>query len=164
MRTLVLATLALPFGAWGADLYRCTDQDGLQNYVSKPVPGLDCTHISTYDEDGRWQYVITGADGATLSFDRKTVVKHGADRTIWVQSRNGQTPRYVPGIGNVQRSLTRVRFSCSAMTSEILSFADYGVGGEVLKSGTYLTPSPASPVAPDTVYEAVLDAICQPNT
>lgn len=165
MRSLILCLcLAAPTHALCAELYKCTGPSGIPSYVSKPIQGHQCEFVSRYTpSEGRWRYVATGLDGAAISFDKETALRSSGTRTVWVQTNYGQKTKYVNGVGAVQKSLARVRFSCPAMSSETLSFADYGSSGDLLKSGTYTDPGPATPIAPDSIYEAVWQAVCTPS-
>lgn len=147
---------------YGADLYKCTDDKGVPSYVSKPIAGQSCMFISRYTQrDGRWRFVTMSAKGSVVSIDMETIQRTPASVTLWVQSvHDGEKPM-IPGKGISYKTLSRERFSCNAMTSETLAYAEYDESGTVLENRAYTSGAGAAPIVPDTVYEPIWREVCK---
>jgi len=145
-----------------AELYQCTGGDGTRNYVSHPIEGQDCRML-TRSVEGRWRFVTVSLKGSVISYDKDTVQRADGAVTAWVQFvHQGDEKPYIPSKGYSSKTLNRERVSCERMTTQTLSFAEYDDKGNVLANGTYLSGSP-QPVVPDSVYEAVWQALCRPQ-
>lgn len=160
---LFLFLIALSSPAYAADLYKCIDDDGIPSYVAKQVAGQACTLISRYTQkDGRWRFITMSAKGSVVSIDMETIQRTPAAVTLWVQSvHDGEKPM-ISGKGVSYKTLSRERFSCNAMTSETLAYAEYDASGTVLENRAYVTGAGAAPIVPDTVYEPIWREVCKP--
>lgn len=160
---LVFALLALHHSpAVAATLYKCTGNDGVPNYVRAPLADMDCEIISQYTPTAsRWQYVGMTQDPAVISIDKETMDRNKSGFSAWVQylAQPGKTL----DMGNGKWSnklLHRYRVECSARTMATVSYVGYTESGNVIDSGSYLTPMPA-PIIPGSVGEMIWASGCK---
>jgi len=156
---------ALLFGWCGASmadtahLYRCPDSEGNIQYHSKAVEGSACTRIS-YPPSVRWKTVTTDSNGGTSSIDTQTIARDGDIVTAWVRYDLGEAYMAVNG-SRVEYTLQRERHDCRKMIASTLSYVNYGVGGAILESNTYVGNGFPSPIVPDSKGELINIAICK---
>jgi hypothetical protein len=103
-----------------------------------------------------WVYVTTSNQKADFYYDSDTIQRSGNIVTVWEKydlSRVATTKE--------RTRISRYRYDCAERTSTLLASNVYYPNGEV-KSFTYKAyEQEEEAVAPDTVTEAVLEAVCQ---
>jgi hypothetical protein len=103
-----------------------------------------------------WVYVTTSNQKADFYYDSDTIQRSGNIVTVWEKydlSRVATTKE--------RTRISRYRYDCAERTSTLLALNVYYPNGEV-KSFTYKAyEQEEEAVAPDTVTEAVLEAVCQ---
>jgi hypothetical protein len=102
-----------------------------------------------------WVYVTTHNNGADYYYDSDTIQRSGNQVTVWRKldhSRN-KTVKY-------REEKSQYRYDCSRRTYTLLNIIIYYPDGKV-ESFTWKThEQEIEPIAPETVSEAVLEAVC----
>lgn len=124
------------------------------------IAGLMLSASVTAADDGeRWLTIGEASGGTTFAVDRQTLQARGDAVTAWVKfTYAGPPPAGVPADAGYMN--TQLRFQCEARTVAILSMVVYSPDGKHL-ADTH-SPSPPSPVIPDSVNERIWSALCTP--
>jgi hypothetical protein len=102
-----------------------------------------------------WVYVTTHANGADYYYDSDTIQRSGSQVTVWRKldhSRN-KTVKY-------REEKSQYRYDCSRRTYTLLNIITYYPDGKVESFTWKAHEQEIESVVPETVSEAVLEAVC----
>jgi hypothetical protein len=103
-----------------------------------------------------WQRVTSGTDGRVLFLDTSSVTRHGGVIKVWVKT-DFAAVRSEPA--RERKALYGIK--CAERTWDLLHSSDFDATGRVLNSFTRSRGlEDYTPVVPDTVTEAVMQAVC----
>ena len=104
-----------------------------------------------------WRYVGTSDNGTTIYVDMETMRPTGDTVNVWVRYDHSRdrTIRF-------RETKQLVTYNCSARTSTLRSYISYDANGRVVDSGDISTYQlRQNNVAPDTIGDAIMTAVCQ---
>lgn len=113
------------------------------------------------DDDDAWRYYATGANKSKFYLHKTKFRRVGEKLLVWTKSvpikptavyENQPLPIY-------SYTMTQHEINCGAQTVGVASLNFYGKDGSVVASKNYQFPEHISP-APDTINEALLEAVC----
>ena len=114
--------------------------------------------IAIADPGPSWDYIGMSQSGLRIFVDRASVMVVGSTRDVMV--RLGSPGTITGKIVVVQQRQEQV---CAAKRWRQLSYRAFDADGNVVaQSPTGAAPTPSLPVEPDSISEAVHDAVC-PN-
>jgi hypothetical protein len=102
-----------------------------------------------------WVYVTTHDNGADYYYDSDTIQRYGNQVTVWRKldhSRN-KTVKY-------RSEKSQYRYDCSRRTYTLLNIITYYPDGKVETFTWQMHEQKIESIAPETVSEAVLEAVC----
>jgi hypothetical protein len=129
---------------------------------------------TTQAKPNRWRFIGTDNNGDSTFIDTKSIVREqGLDEaTVWVEARF-KSPRSNIFGSNYARFLAREIFSCKRRTAHVIDWSSYTKNGSLAGSSDGLTAKDAiapvfisisQEVPPNTVAEAILEAVCSPSS
>ena len=90
-------------------------------------------------------------------FDADTVEKDRDIATVWLKRVN----RTAPDVSGAWATASRTQMDCKKRTIQTLSVVTYGQEGKLIGSTNY--PGDVVFVAPDSIGEALLKMVCEPD-
>ena len=106
-----------------------------------------------------WVYVGARSSGTDFYYDADTIVRSGNQVTVWEKWDHSRDKTY-----KEREQRVRYRYDCAERTSTLLHAIIYYPDG-TSRAVTFATyEQETEPLAPGTVGEAVLEAVCEATT
>lgn len=114
-----------------------------------------------HKSEKRWE-LLYQSDELAASVDRETIEKRGRLVSVWVRTTRS-SPTSVGNVSGVVRTQSRQQLNCETRMVSILAVDYFGAGGVRLASDDIdgAEPGNSFSIAPETVSEAVFDAVCR---